>query len=476
MLDLHGENQANRCVTAQTQSHGVIWFFGTAPCRTTGALIALTIAGAAQAQNIDRYFSPAIPGFGSEAGVTVLSRTRPLYDELGVHVGDFLVQPRLDEYVGYDSNINGFKGGPSSAFVQTSPSVTAASDWSRNRLGVTLGLDNYTYFGIPNQNYTNLNAALGLGYTIGRHDLSVGYTHIEAHERGTDIGAASLGVPVSYRVDAVRSDYPVEAGRFTFTPNLSLLHYQFDDTTVAGIPVIERFRDRYVVTGGITTRYELAEQRSLLLIAQGSTSQFTSIPSGTPSPSSATALILAGIDYQTASPVRYRLLVGAEVRQFEAASFGNHAAPVFQGNVIWTPTGLTTVTGLVRREIEDPESELTSGYTLTTVGLTVDHELKRNVLLQGRGTFLQADYLGGGGGSSSAYSAGAGVTWLVNRNFRLSADYDFTRQTGTNNTNIAIGSSNFPAVTGTSQSNLLNTLTSGNYIRNVFLLGLHLRL
>lgn len=429
---------------------------------------------AAYAQRIDTYLTPALPGFDRDAGVTVLSRLRPLYEEPGIRLGSFSVLPRLDQTVGFDSNVNGINKGPSSAFLQTSPSVTATSDWSRNRLGFTVGADTYNYLGINNENYTNVSVGIGGGLTIGRHDLNLAYTHLEQHERGNDIGSVASSAPVPYSVDVVRSDYTLESGRFTFSPNVDFRRFQFGSAVIQGQTVSEQFRDRDVVSGGVTTRFELSAQRGLLLVLQGATSQFTNVQPGTPSPNSETATVLAGIDYQATGPWRYRILIGGEIRQYQAAVFGSHAAPVIEADVIWTPTGLTTLTGVVRREIEDPQSELTAGYDFTTVSLTADHELKRNVLLQGRAVYGAASFLNGGG-SANSYSAGGSVNWLLNRRVRLSFDYDFTRQVGTNGTAF-VSTADQAALVSLSTSQQLNTLTSGSFSRNVLLLGLHLRL
>ena len=61
-----------------------------------------------------------------------------------------------------------------------------------------------------------------------------------------------------------------------------------------------------------------------------------------------------------------------------------------------------------------------------------------------------ADYLQGGG-QSTGFSLGGGVTWLMNRNMRLSATYDFTDQSGSSAT----------------------LQTTGNYTRSLGLLTLH---
>lgn len=400
----------------------------------------------------------------------MLSRLRPLYDQPGVRVGAYTVNARLDESVGYDSNITGINRGPSSGFVRTSPSVSATSNWSRNRLGFSASMDNYSYFSAPAQNYTNYSVAIGGGYTIGRHDLNVGYSHFRQHQFGTNIGTVASTSPVAYDVDAIRTDYTIEAGRFSFVPNVDVRLYQFGNALILGQPANQQYRDRTVLSAGITTRYELSDQRGILVVLQGIDSHYIRPQAGQPSNNSKSVLLLAGLDYQATGLWRYRLLGGVEAREFQAAQFGTRVAPVAEASVIYTPTGLTTITGSVRREIEDPQSEGIAGYTYTTVGAVVDHELRRNILLQGRANFQAAQYLQGNG-STTSYTLGAGVNWLVNRRVRLSADYDATQQNGSNNaTFIGIQQVNTPV------GQRVNSLTTGNYNRNVILIGLHLAL
>ena len=439
------------------------------PCIGVG-LLALSFASSARAQYIESYFPTGVAGFDQQQGVTVLSRLRPLYDRPGVRLGAYTVNANLDETVGYDSNLTGTSRAVSSGFLSSSTNVTANSNWSRNRLGLAAGINNYTYFSHPEQNYTNYTTSIGGGYTIGRHDLNVGYTHLRQHERGTDIGAIASSTPVPYDVDDIRTDYTIESGRFTFVPNVDVRLFQFGTAVIAGQRANQQFRDRTVVSGGVTTRYQLSDQRGILVVLQGLNSHYLRPVSGQPSNNSRSALLLTGLDYQATGLWRYRILGGVEVREFTASQFGTRVAPVFEASVIYTPTGLTTVTGSARRAIEDPQSEGVAGYTYTTVGVVLDHEYRRNILLQGRANFQAAQFLQGSG-TSTSYTLGAGVNWLVNRRVRLSADYDATQQNGSGNTTVAL-SQQGTALTTTQT----NSITSGNYNRNVFLLGFHLAL
>jgi hypothetical protein len=416
----------------------------------------------ARAQYVPNYFPTGVPGYDQELGVNVVTRLRPLYEEPGIRAGSFIIRPDLNESVGYNSNPLGLSGGPTSAVIETNPSVSIASDWERNALGASFSIDDFRYPGAWSQNQTNWTAVIGGGYTIGRSNLNIAYGHYSLHESATDVGAPPSNTPISYTLDDFRTDYTFDLGRLKITPNAEFSMYRYGSTTILGVPSNQNYRDANVVQGGVAFRYELSDQRSLLLVLQGIDSDFINPTSNTPSLSSTSGLAMAGIDYQYNGIWRYQLLAGAEVRTFAAAQFKTRFAPIAKASVIWTPTGLTTVTGTVLRTIDDPVQEGTSGFTYTTAELRVDHEYRRNILLNAEGGVRLDDYLQGGG-TQTQYYASAGVTWLINRHMRLTGQYTFTTQNSP-------GGVEPVDVTG------VNTLVTGAYNQHLFLLTLHLGL
>ena len=77
-----------------------------------------------------------------------------------MRVDDFVIRPQLNELIGYNSNVIGTSQSPGSWFLQTAPSVSAESNWSRNRLGAFVSLDNTSYFQTPKQNTTDVVASV----------------------------------------------------------------------------------------------------------------------------------------------------------------------------------------------------------------------------------------------------------------------------------------------------------------------------
>jgi hypothetical protein len=130
-----------------------------------------------------------------------------------------------------------------------------------------------------------------------------------------------------------------------------------------------------------------------------------------------------------------------------------------EGSFIWTPTGLTTLTGSLYRLIQAPQSAGTNGFVLTSVRLVVHHELRRNILLQGRGSAQVAQYLQGG--TQNNFTIGGGISWLLSRYVRLSLDYDAIKQSG---------------ASGFSTPTNPNTVTLGQYSQSLVALTLHVGL
>ena len=143
---------------------------------------------------------------------------------------------------------------------------------------------------------------------------------------------------------------------------------------------------------------------------------------------------------------RFRFLVGYELRTFSSQAVKTIQAPVIEGSVIYTPTGLTTLTGTVSRRIEDSSDDSIVGYTATTLQLRMDHEYSRNVLIAATVGVGLSDY-SQSAGQQTSYSFGTSATWLINRNMQLVGSYDYNarRATGTSTTlldnSFALGSS-----------------------------------
>jgi hypothetical protein len=387
--------------------------------------------GGVRAELLSSYFPTGVPGYGTAPGVTVVSRERPEFDPPGTRLGSFVLRPQIDEGLGYDDNVLGGTTRLGSWILGTHPSLLVNSDWSRNSIGFYLGIDDLRYLNQPQQSRTNWTASLGGTLAVGRDELTVAVAHLGLHQDRTELDALPTDSPVAYQVDDVRVGYTIALDRVSITPSVEFSTYRYESTTILGVPTPQAYRNRDVVQGAVTTRYELMPQRNLLVVIRALGSDYTAPQPGQPTRNSTGYQALVGFSDDSDSVWRYRVLFGWEVRNFAASQFGSHQAPLAEAELIWNPSGMTTVTGSLTRSIEDAAQEGIAGYTYTSARLKLDHEYRRDVLLRLSAGVQSADYLQSGG-RSNGFSLGAGVSWLLNRHMRLSADYNFTDQRSTN--------------------------------------------
>jgi len=398
------------------------------------------LGGGAGAAWLDTLFPPGVPGYSAEPGVTVVSRLRPDTQPEGVPAGAFILHPTWEQSIGYDSNVLGGPAPLGSWVLGTRPSLLAASNWSRDALGLYVGADDRRDLGAPAQSRTNWTASLGGSLDIGRDRLTLAVAHIDSHEDRTDLDALPTDRPVPFQVDDVRASYAWLSGRWTVTPNLEAASWKYGATSILGVPANQSYRDRTVLQGGTTVSYALAPQRTLVVVIRAIGQDYTHSSPGAASLNSTGYQALAGFDYADDAVWRFRLLLGAEHRDFAAAAYPARTAAIAEGEIAWMPSGLTTVTAVFARSMEDAAQEGVAGFTYTSARLTLDHELQRDLLLHASAGLQRADFLQSGTQQTS-YSLGVGATWLVNRRAQVSATYDFTGQQGSGSAALPLSGS-----------------------------------
>ena len=412
------------------------------------------MGGSAAADWLDTLFPPGVPGYGDAAGVTVLSRLHPETQPQGIREGAFLLRPAWEQSLGYDSNVLGGPQPRGSWEVGTRPSLLLSSDWSRDAAGAYIALDDRRDLNAPAQSRTDGTASIGTSLDIGRDRLTLAAAEIDGHEDRTALDALPADRPIPFQTQDLRASYAWTDGPWVVTPALDAAAWHYGAATILGAAASQAYRDRDVLTGGVTVNYELAPQRSLVLVTRATGQDYLHTPTGQPSLNSTGWQMLAGLDYAQDAVWRYRLLLGAERRDFAAAAYPSRTAAITEAEIAWLPSGMTTVTATVSRSMEDAAQEGVAGYTYTSARLSVDHELRRSLVLHASAGVQRADFLQGGAWQAG-YALGLGATWRLNRRVQVSAGYELTAQHG---------------------SGIAGVPLSGDYTRSVGLLTVRLAL
>jgi hypothetical protein len=384
--------------------------------------LVVCVAGRAVAELMTELFPDGVPGYDVDEGVTVQTRLHPEQMPLGIREGAFRFLPSLDDSFGYTSNALPGPNRRGSWEVVTAPALAIESGWTSDAFGAVISGRDTRYVSLPSQDRTDATVSAGGRIDIGGDKLTLAAAHVAAHEDRGELDTIASDRPIAFQLDDVRASYQFVDGPWSITPSVQATNWTYDGTTVMGVPTSQAYRDRLVLQGGVTVDYELAPLRSLVFVVRAVGQNYTRTPPGQPSPNSNSYQVLAGLDYSDDPVWRWRALVGGEVRQFASPLYQRQNTLIAEAAVGWSPSGLTTVTATIARDTEDAAQEGVSGLIYSTARLVIDHEYLRDLLFKASIGLLRADYFQGG--HQFGTTAGLGITWVINRNARLSFTYD----------------------------------------------------
>ncbi len=419
-----------------------MWLGASAAAAALGFHIVAARAQVEETPILDQYLPPQTAGGGTDfqPGITVATRTHPLYEAPGVQLGTINLQPELNQSVAWDSNPAGTATPKGSPMIETNAQVVASMELPITSFRLSANVDNVIYTALPSQSYTNWGFTAGAEHQFGLDDLTANYSHQLVSILPSGLNSANIQQPIAMSLDDGVLAYRVHLGTGFITPSVEVDRYSFEDVPIAGTNLTQSVNNRIVVSPSVTFGYEFATRRTAVLVIRDSDASYTESAPGLTNRDYNDFAVLGGLDYDTDAVLRFRALAGYERRTFSSNQFQTIQAPIFEATAIWTPTGLTTVTGTVARRIEAALDNTTTGYTETYGQLRVDHELLPNVVLYAGGGYYFDQYQSIG--NQSLVSAGVGANWLLNREMQLGAGYTFVaRTTGSGSAVSALGAS-----------------------------------
>jgi hypothetical protein len=375
----------------------------------------------------------AIPRGEAARGVTVADRQRQDFDPAGVRLGGFRADAAADLGIGYDSNILGSNSNRiSDGFAALGAEAGIRSDWSTHALGLTGRIQQRTYFQESAQDWTDF--AVGVS---GRYDLtadtsvSAAYNLVQGHLNSTsiDVQQAGLSRPVPYIYNEVQAQAQTRLNRVGMSLLGNWRGYRFQDvdagpaTTPGGTPPGDvSVNDFDSATAAVGVNYALAPGRFVNLTLRYQNINY--LNGSQSARDSDTWAALVGFTYDFDGIWGFNGEVGYLQRDYAGAGLKSLSAPAFAAAVTWQPTQLTTVTGALRRTVQESIRGNATSYVATTGSLRVDHEYLRNVILGGELGFEWDEYQQPSQQATDVY-AGVSARWLINRNFSLVASYQY---------------------------------------------------
>lgn len=365
-------------------------------------------------------------------GETVLSQPRGEFEPLGVRAGSFLIFPTMQFSEEYNSNVYATESNKNDDFIHhLEPSVAVRSNWQNHAVNFTAGSHVAFYTDESDLDYKDYNVGLDGRLDI-RRDTNVyaggGYQH--QHEATSSPDAASGVFPGEF------DEYNANIGgthsfnriSVRFDGVLNRFDYHDVNTSRGGNAgqVNNDDRDRNEWIGTLRLGYEIQPRYEAFVAGSYNDVAYHSGQDdlGYNRDSNGWSMN-AGVRMDLTGLLVGDVFGGYIQQNPDDKLLSTVEGPQYGFALTWTPTGLTTVSGNFGQTINQTTIS-NSGGVFQTAGLVrVDHELRRNILLNAEGGITQSDF-SGASREDTTWNGGTGVRYLLNRNFYTSVDYDYT--------------------------------------------------
>jgi hypothetical protein len=358
----------------------------------------------AAALELDTLLPPGIPGFGAATGVSILTRRHPDYQSLGINLGGVTLNPSVAAGFGYDSAPNGTASASSFATWAPSLGITDAAAG----FGAYAAADAEQEFSESAQNTSGYTLALGERAQYAADVFTVSLAQLRTQQTGFALNTIRLAKPLTVTATEITLSDKHDCGVFTVTPEVSVAWARFDSYAAADSTNYREGLTFETAAGGAARFVTYLHATETRLRASSNNAN--------------TYEALFGVADDAPGLWNLRLLGGLATRQ---PAVGNYLiSPVLEASLDWMPTTLDSLNFTVARELDDPEQESANGYTLTQGKISIAHEYLRNVIITGSFSAAHAAYFASPL-TESLFSTDAAITWRLNRQFAVNADYQF---------------------------------------------------
>ena len=360
-------------------------------------------------------------------GESVVDRARPELDATGLPVGAFRLTPSLELSLSSDSNVFAQDTREVDDLVMVlRPRLALASDWSRHSMTASATLDAARYDENEAENVDDLRLAIG-----GRIDLSgqsalrlaAGFEAL--HEDRYSPDDVNGFEPTEFDRSTVSVAWAGRTGRLAGRVALESRQWDYEDVEGALGIVNNDDRDRTHDTVSGRLGYEIRSQLEVSLRAEADRRDYdVAFDDNGFERSSEGVKAALGVEAALTGASYVDLYAGYAEREYDDTRLNTLDTAWFGGRLVWNPTGITTVTVEGQRAIEETTFDGSPGYVATRLGVGIDHELRRNVLLHASAYTQTNDYEQVDREDDVRYFR-AGATYMVNRYLWLVGEYSY---------------------------------------------------
>lgn len=364
----------------------------------------------------------------------VMTREYPDFTPPGIAVGGFIFNPRLSTDIGYSDNIYARPQSTKASAIGTlSPEATLTSNWSRHDLTIAAHGDIKRYASAKTENMENYRVAAGGRLDLGSDGALIANARRERlHElRGDPDSPARTAAPTL--VDQTGGDLAYTQGLGPFAVRLGgfVRQDQYQNSVGADGRLIDG-GSRSLLLVGERARLSYDVSPDFTLFGEGGwTNRRYDHPAGNglKSRNSSGPEVGGGASFALGALWSGEIAMGYAERTIDDDRFGSVSALTARAQLLWNVTRSTSLRAQALRNIGETSGGPSVAYIGTTYWFGIEHQLQSDLLLGANVSTRNLDYARSND-ETDVLSVGARATWLINRNFRAQAEYNFSRRDG----------------------------------------------
>jgi hypothetical protein len=372
----------------------------------------------------------------------VFARLRPEYDPNGMRIGTFSLYPSVSSGGGMDSNVYNAPLGVSDFFYTMNTGVELKSGWSRHELTLDAHTKSVWFASEVSENQTNWDIRADLRLDLVRGTtMSVIGDYALAHEaRGMDHpGGAQPGdasAPTEFTSNDLEVQFEHSFNRLKLSFDGALTRLDFLDSMI--IPTLAQpsggvlnndDRDRSATRFGGKASYEMWSDAALFVRGtHTSTDYVAAVDDGGVNRDSSEFVLDGGVEFAISHVLNGEIAAGSSQKTFVDPNLTAMSGANVSIKLKWYPSMLTNVTLDGGRSNEETSITGSSGIVATRGGVTIDHELLRNVILSGKFSY-ENDAFAETARNDDVLRGSVSGRFLLNNEFHLDAGYEFVDRT-----------------------------------------------
>jgi hypothetical protein len=246
--------------------------------------------------------------------------------------------------------------------------------------------------------------------------------------------------PVKYNQYSATAGFQQTRLRIGYSADIRGVLQEYEAVPGAGGVLIQENQQNNIATEGILRAYyEFVPNYQAFIRGSYNIRDYEHSTPGFPLLNSQGYRINAGARIDLTGLIYLDAYVGYLKQDYRSSLLGNIGGLDFGGTLVWNVTQLTSITLKAIRTVEDVNTIVLAqagqpasvpGFLETSAGLSVDHELLRNLLVNASGSYIH-DTFQGINEVDDYYQAGVGAKYLLNRNLYIGPFYTYQHHTVT---------------------------------------------